>query len=316
VVVSGLSGHVGDDLAGVLYAEEQLLDLHLEPVGGFWSVAATDDFTTTEVLRTLRSPGEGQFPFVSEETLMLEPGTYTLVLWVDDRLSIASGWVPINTDERGLFGCQVVFDVTNEPQTEVVVPAALHPDGWNTNCTTGETIPVPDARSQVNPYAELTVASMEVPIAVKVSTDGTVYASFEDSEWQQAITNLASGHGLVVRASILPTQQLADRDDGALAQTLGAASLAGGLTDGGDSMTEPAKGDKRYVDPVSYAPGMYRLFFEAWVPSGPMRFGCEVGLRVIDGQQSLLKVPSLPAYSGDGLGWSTYADLRFPDCPS
>ena len=53
LVVSGLSGHVGDDLAGVLYEEDHLVDLDIDPVGGFWSVVATEDFTTTEVLRDL-----------------------------------------------------------------------------------------------------------------------------------------------------------------------------------------------------------------------------------------------------------------------
>jgi hypothetical protein len=134
VVVSGLSGHVGHDLAGVLYEEDQLVDLDLDPVGGFWSVVATDDFTTTEVVRDLGPLGEGRFPFVSDGALIVEPGTYTLVLWVDVGLNPAYGWVPINTDGRGLFGCQVVFDVTDEAQTEIVVPANLHPDGWNTNC--------------------------------------------------------------------------------------------------------------------------------------------------------------------------------------
>ena len=44
--------------------------------------------------------------------------------------------MPINTDGRGLFGCQAVFDVGDDVETDVVVTANLQPDGWNVDCAT------------------------------------------------------------------------------------------------------------------------------------------------------------------------------------
>jgi len=72
---------------------------------------------------------------VSDEALTVEPGTYTLVLWVDEGLGSVSRWVPINSDGSGLFGCQVVFEVGDDARTDVVVAANLEPDGWNAVCT-------------------------------------------------------------------------------------------------------------------------------------------------------------------------------------
>lgn len=55
----------------------------------------------------------------------------------------------------------MVFDVVDQDQTEVVVPANLYPDGWNTNCVSGEEIPGTDANSAVNPTEEPTETSGE-----------------------------------------------------------------------------------------------------------------------------------------------------------
>lgn len=133
VTVSGVSGHGGHELAGVLYAGE-LSDLDREALGGFWAVIESDDYTTTVVVRRPGVPGVGPFPFVSAEALTVELGTYTLVIWVDVGLGAASRWVPINTDGQGLFGCQAVFEVGSDNQTDVVVAANLEPDGWNIDC--------------------------------------------------------------------------------------------------------------------------------------------------------------------------------------
>lgn len=136
VTVSGVSGHAGDDLAVVLYEGGQVTDLDRDALGGFWSVILGDEFTTTEVVRESGDLGVGRFPFVSDTPLTVTPGRYTLVVWVDDALNPASRQVPINTDGRGLFGCQAVFDVGDDVETDVVVTANLQPDGWNVDCTT------------------------------------------------------------------------------------------------------------------------------------------------------------------------------------
>ncbi len=136
--MSGVSGHESDDLAGVLYAGGELTDPSREALGGFWSVISSDDnATVTEVMRQHGDLGEGRFPFVTAEALTVEPGTYTLVLWIDTALNPVSRWVPINTDGKGLFGCHVIFEVGDDTQTDVAVAPNLHPDGWNINCAAG-----------------------------------------------------------------------------------------------------------------------------------------------------------------------------------
>jgi hypothetical protein len=97
-------------------------------------VVTNDDFTLTEVLRTPRDDGDGRFPLVLDEALVVAPGTYTLVLWTDVQLGAATRWVPINTDGQGLMGCQLIFEVGADAQTQVTVSPALQPDGWNADC--------------------------------------------------------------------------------------------------------------------------------------------------------------------------------------
>ena len=160
VTVSGVSGHTGHDLAGVLYEGGELTDLDRDVVGGFWSVISGDDFTTTEVVREPGELGVGLFPFVSAEALTAEPGTYTLVVWVDTALNPVDRRVPINTDGQGLLGCQVVFEVGDDAQTDVFVSAGLQPDGWNINCTTGLAIPGTDSTDAVTPSMPSSAMSM------------------------------------------------------------------------------------------------------------------------------------------------------------
>ena len=151
VTVSDVSGYANNELAGVLYSGSDLTDLDRDALGGFWSVVDGNDFTTTAVLREPGTVGEGRFPFVTDQALAVSPGTYTLVVWVDRSLGGMSRWVPVNSDGMGLFGCQTIFEVADDAQTDVVVTANLVPDGWNTNCTTGVTIPGTDAAAAVAP---------------------------------------------------------------------------------------------------------------------------------------------------------------------
>ena len=151
VTVSGVSGRAGDELAGVLYSGGELTDLDGDAVGGFWTVVEGDDFTATEVVHEPGVEGVGRFPYISEQALTVEPGSYTLVLWVDDGLGPVSRWVPVNTDGMGLFGCHVVFEVGDDAHTAVAVEAGLHHNGWNVDCTTGVAIPGTDAAAAVAP---------------------------------------------------------------------------------------------------------------------------------------------------------------------
>ncbi len=172
VMVSDVSGHSGDDLAGVLY-EGEVTDLDRDAVGGFWVVVSGDDFTTTEVVREPGVEGVGRFPYVSDEALVVEPGTYTLVVWVDDGLGQVSRWVPVNTDGRGLFGCHVVFEVGDAAQTDIAVSANLEPDGWNIDCATGVAIPGTVSADPVTPTDDWMRAIHDLAIA----PDGTVYGA-------------------------------------------------------------------------------------------------------------------------------------------
>jgi hypothetical protein len=151
VTVSDVSGYANYELAGVLYPGGDLTDLDRDALGGFWSVVEGDPFTTTEVVREPGAVGEGRFPFVSDQALTVVPGTYTLVVWVDTGLGGVSRWVPVNSDGMGLYGCQAVFEVADDAQTDVVITANLVPNGWNTDCTTGVAIPGTDADAAVAP---------------------------------------------------------------------------------------------------------------------------------------------------------------------
>ncbi len=151
VTVSGVTDHAGHELAGVLYAGGELLDLDDDALGGFWAAIDGDDFTTTEVIRAPSADLVGRFPFVSDEAVTVDPGTYTLVVWVDHGLGGFERWVPVNSDGRGLFGCHYSFDVGTESQTAITVPANLRPDGWNVDCVTGAVTPGTDAAAAVAP---------------------------------------------------------------------------------------------------------------------------------------------------------------------
>lgn len=142
VTVAGLTGQEGEELAGVLYPGEALTDLGREAVGGFWASIESNDFTTTQLVRQADDWPEEPFPYVTHDALLVEPGMYTLVLWTDYGFSSTYGLspygtrVPINTDGQGLAGCQHVFEVAGDAQTEVIVGGDLWPDGWDVVCTT------------------------------------------------------------------------------------------------------------------------------------------------------------------------------------
>ena len=159
VTVSSVSGRMGDEFAAVLYDGGDLSDLDREALGGFWAVISSDDQSLTEVVRSPGAFGAGRFPYVSDAALTVEPGTYTLVLWVDETLTPVSRWVPINSWVPGdpliegmdLHGCHMVVDVDDDSLTEVEVPANLHHNGWNVDCVTGMAIPGTDAAAEVSP---------------------------------------------------------------------------------------------------------------------------------------------------------------------
>ena len=151
VSVADITGHWGHDLAGVLYATEELTDLGTGAVGGFWTVVEqAQDYSATEVLRAPGIDGEGRFPYVASEALLVEPGTYTLVLWMDTSLGSFDRWIPVNTDGMGLLGCRHVFEVSDE-SVEVSLTPRLHSNGWTTDCSSGVTLDGVDPGRAVDP---------------------------------------------------------------------------------------------------------------------------------------------------------------------
>jgi hypothetical protein len=278
VTLSGVTGHAGDDLAGVLYPGDEvtLVDLDRAGLGGFATSVSGNAFAAVELVRAAGAPHEGRFPFVTDAPLVVEPGNYTLVVWVDTSLGAARRWVPVNTDGRGLFGCRTTFEVGPNAPTDVTVSVGLQPDGWNVDCETG-------------------AVSDDVTVA---GDPGTVTVNLTDMDGLE---------GLVVQAWVLPLEPT-ERF-----QTLGGTHL-----ESGSGVVHPTA--DRYWDwvmiPVAvFDPGTYRLSIEAWVDSGPMRFGCEQSIEVVEGEALEVTVPWLPEYTGDGVHWTPTAELVYPECP-
>jgi hypothetical protein len=297
VTVSGVTGHDGDELAGVLYAGAELTDLDSDALGGFWVVVDGDDATTTEVVREPGALGDGRFPFVADQALNVAPGMYTLVMWVDDGLGPVSRWVPLNSDGAGLYGCQTVFEVGDAAQTDVTVTANLVPDGWNTNCATGVAISGTDAAAAVAPpmdagemgWPEL---EMEMPPVAGVGDGQTVSVTVSD------VSGYA-GHELA--GVLYASNGLTDLDTDA----------RGGfwvVVDGDDFTTTEvvrkpgAMGQGRFPfvsdQALTVAPGVYTLVVwvdfglspvSRWVPvnsDGSGLYGCQVVFEVGDAAQT------------------------------
>lgn len=62
-------------------------------------------------------------------------------------------------------------------------------------------------------------------------------------------------------------------------------------------------------------PGDYQVFVEAYVSSGPMRYGCVAPIRTTVGRPVEVVITELPEYTGNGIVWSSAEDLDFPSCP-
>jgi len=303
VTVTDVTGHDGDELAGVLYAGGDLTDLESDALGGFWSVVDGNDFTTTEVVREPGVFGENRFPFIADQALAVTPGTYTLVMWVDAGLGPMSRWVPVNSDGMGLYGCQAVFEVGDDTQTDVAVTADFVSNGWNTDCTTGVAIPGTDAAAAVAPPVSPDDAwtqerEMSMPPPVGVGEGQTVTVTVTD----------VTGHpGYELAGVLYAGGELTDLESDAL----------GGfwsVVDGSDFTTtevvrepgEPGMGSFPHVtdQALTVAPGRYTLVvwvdvglggLKRWVPinsDGSGLYGCQMMFVVGDDTQTDVVVPA------------------------
>lgn len=131
VTVVGIEDSVGHDVAAVMYDGLGLSRPDSRGMGGFGVVVDADPFAAT---RTIARPAsdqidaDTQFPHVSEEPLVVEPGEYTIMLWIGEELSGYSRWVP--AEGPGLGGCRVDVTVEDDQSTSVTVdgiPDWTHP---------------------------------------------------------------------------------------------------------------------------------------------------------------------------------------------
>lgn len=132
VRIVGVRGYAGGDLAVVVAREVDGL-----VVGGFATRVESDEFTTTQ---TVREPREtevmgGPWPSVTEESALLAPGAYVLMLWLDTGLDGYTRWLPVNTDGQGLAGCIHRFEVADRATTEVVISGDVTSSGYLGVCT-------------------------------------------------------------------------------------------------------------------------------------------------------------------------------------
>lgn len=136
VTVSGIESAVGNQLAGVLFRGPEAIDPDRNGLGGFAATVDADPFSTTEQVRQPNPDPDsvGPFPGVSEDPLLVEPGTYTLVLWLAADLGPYSRWVPAATG--GLAGCETTFVVGDGTTFEIEVHGMPPPGATGTSCTT------------------------------------------------------------------------------------------------------------------------------------------------------------------------------------
>jgi hypothetical protein len=145
VTVTNVENAVGYDMAGVLYKGDDTLTANA--VGGFGATVDADPFATTQVVRAPQyDPGvfpedfdrNDDWPIVTDEPVMLEPGTYTLQLWLGEPPLCCYIDPFLPADSPSLSGCTTVFAVKEDDQVNITVngiPSVDVPN--NTSCATG-----------------------------------------------------------------------------------------------------------------------------------------------------------------------------------
>jgi len=143
VTVQGIVGRSGWDLAGVLYKGaivsdegETISGIDILPVGGVSTKVTTDPFSTTLYVHDPDASDDafdGPFPYVTGDVLAVEPGTYTLMLWLDTDLGPYSRWMP--TASANLHGCYAFVEAEEGKDVTVTVDGSLtltdgSPNDW------------------------------------------------------------------------------------------------------------------------------------------------------------------------------------------
>ena len=143
VTVTNVENAVGYDLAGVLYKGDEPLWWNV--VGGFGAEVDADPFATTQVVRAPQ-PGDwpedfdkdADWPYVTDEPVMLEPGTYYLQMWLGQPPLCCYTDPFLPAFSPSLSGCGTVLTVKADEQVNITVngmPSVTVPS--NTSCATG-----------------------------------------------------------------------------------------------------------------------------------------------------------------------------------
>jgi len=121
VTVSGLEDAAGKQLVGFLFEGPATMS-YREGIGVFGIDIDTDAFSTSQVMRRPDEYFGKPFPYVSDDILTVQPGTYTIHLWLAPALSPYNRWVPADTED--LTGCIVGFDVEEGHGATVMVDSS------------------------------------------------------------------------------------------------------------------------------------------------------------------------------------------------
>ena len=99
-------------------------------IGGFTAAIDNDSIATTQVVTTPSDDGEGEFPYVTNEPVAVAPGTYTVAVYVGDRLGPYSRWVPGCTDDvSSLYDRIETFEVRESQAVDVEIEFDLQHQG-------------------------------------------------------------------------------------------------------------------------------------------------------------------------------------------
>ncbi len=124
VTVSDVEDSIGSELVGLVFSGSQPNPRFT--VGGFGVAVDTDPFSTTQIVRSprpdLRSDSffpEEDWPYVTDDPALVEPGTYMLILWLGEPplCCYSAPWVPALSPT--LRGCGTTFTV--EPDEDVTI---------------------------------------------------------------------------------------------------------------------------------------------------------------------------------------------------
>jgi hypothetical protein len=137
ITVAGIEGMAGGQLAGVLYQGNGIHDPDHRGIGGFAAMLDSDPFSTTRFVTTPANwddTGVGPFPYVTEEVLVVEPGTFTLVLWRgSSEIGPYSRWVPGGPE--GLVSCEIVFESEEGEDVSLTVTGGFANPNVRSRCT-------------------------------------------------------------------------------------------------------------------------------------------------------------------------------------